>query len=307
MPCRISVQLCTFNRRDLAIRCVTAIGLARFPAHACEIVVVDDGSEDGTADAIQALQIPMPLRVLRQTHRGLAAARNLGIRATRGEIVLFIDDDTIPDPDLLEEHWRMHERHDRLVVMGWVHHVSDESSGRRIPRLADLSTSFFWTSNVSVRRTHLVAAGLFDEDFTEYGWEDLELGDRLRALGLQRRRSWRAVVDHAKPAPRSCDLDLVIARAEASGRSAAIYVRKQPTMRARLATGLTPTRCAAWRVVGRAERWLRGRVDPDLDRRLRWAERVAAYLVAGIHYHRSAALALAEHATGEGPLIASRR
>jgi glycosyltransferase involved in cell wall biosynthesis len=303
MACRISVQICTYNGRDIARRCVAAVGRVRFAADACEIVVVDDGSHDGTADAIAGMQVPLPLRVLRMPHRGLAAARNTGIEAAQGEIVLFIDQDEIPDPGLLQEHWLSHQSHDRLVVMGWVRHVSGEDRGRRLPRLADFSTSFFWTSNVSVRRRHLVEAGLFDEDFTEYGWEDLEFGDRLRALGLRRVWCRRAIVDHVKPTPRARDLDAIIARAEASGRSAVIYLGKQPTTRTRMATGLTAARRAAWRAIDPAEPWLRRTIGRG-DRQLGPAGRAAAYLVAGMHFHRSASRALA--ARGEPP-IASRR
>ncbi|MEW5981250.1 MAG: glycosyltransferase [Acidobacteriota bacterium] len=292
MACHISVQLCTFNRRELALQCVNALGRVHFPPDACEIVVVDDGSTDHTADALEAAQMPMALQVVRQPHRGLAAARNTGIRAARGEVVLFIDDDTISDANLLAEHWRLHQRHGRLVVMGWVRHGSGAALGPRLPRLADLSTSFFWTSNVSVRRADLFAAGLFDEDFTEYGWEDLELGDRLRALGLKRRRSWRAVVEHVKPSRRASDMPRIIAQAEASGRSAVIYLTKRPGLRTRLTTGLTPARRLVWRMLDGAEPWLHRAIDPDRDRMLGPSERIAAYLVGGIHYHRAARAAM---------------
>lgn len=288
MSVRVTVLISTYQRPAQVTRCLEALGRLRFPAWELEILVVDDGSDDGTEAAVRLVHLPFDVRYLRQPHGGAASARNAGIRAARGELIVIIDDDTVAVPALVQEHCRSHHGHDRLVVMGWVRHVSPGKPPRRWPRLADLSTSFFWTSNVSIARRHLLEAGLFDEDFTEYGWEDPELGDRLRALGLKRRWNWRAIVDHEKRAPRPSDLPALLARAEAAGRTAVVYVRKQPTLRARLATGLTPARRALSRLLGRHERRLRAVVNRAPEAPLRGRARLAAEVLSGIHYYRSA-------------------
>jgi GT2 family glycosyltransferase len=172
--------------------------------------------------------------------------------------------------------------------MGRVRHVAPGEPPGRWPRLEDLSTSFFWTSNVSVARRHLIDAGLFDEDFTEYGWEDPELGDRLRALGLKRRWNWRAIVDHEKRAPRPSDLPAILARAESAGRMAVVYVRKHPTLRARLATGLTLPRRSLSKVLERFEPLLTAAVERAPDGPLGGGRRLAAEVLSGVHYYRSA-------------------
>jgi len=290
---RVSVLICTYQRAAEVVRCLAALGRVRFPAPALEVVVVDDGSDDGTERAVAGARLPFATRYLRQPHGGLASARNTGIRAASGDLVLIVDDDTIADPALVEEHCQTHRGRERLIVMGWVRHVAPGRPARRWPRLADLSTSFFWTANVSIAREHLLAAGLFDEDFTEYGWEDLELGDRLRALGLSRRRNWRAIVDHARPVLRPAGLPAMLARAEASGRSAALYVRKRPTLRARLATGLTPARRALFQALGRRAPSLRAAVERAPEAPLNGGARVAAELLSAIHYYQSAERALA--------------
>ena len=218
MSIDVSVQVCTFNRRETVLRCVEALSKVVFDPSRFELVVVDDGSSDGSAAAIEAAGMPCRLVVLTPAHAGLASARNVGIRAAIGEVVLFVDDDTLAHPALLQEHWRTHLAHPRAVVAGAVRHVPSPGTPAGRARLSDYSTSFFWTTNVSARRLDLLDAGLFDEDFTEYGWEDLEFGDRLRARGLVRRRNARALVRHVKPAPTRGDLPRMLARAEASGR-----------------------------------------------------------------------------------------
>jgi ADP-heptose:LPS heptosyltransferase len=215
--------------------------------------------------------------------------------------VLFIDDDTIADERLVGEHWRSHEQYPHSVVLGWVNHVDpgDRPRRRRL-RVADLSTSFFWTSNVSVRRDDLVAAGLFDEAFTEYGWEDVEFGERLRDLGLARRFNPRAVVSHVKRPWRGSDVPALLLQAAASGRSAVVFVRKRPTRRAHLATGVGPLRMAANRWLEPGERWYRRRLDRAGDRRLRGLDWMAAYLWTRVAYFRAVRGALGAGAADAG-------
>lgn len=284
MPADVSVQICTCDRVAMALGCLDALRRQTYPADRFEVVLVDDGSHDRRLADVDVGDYPFPVRVLSIAHGGLARARNVGIEAARGDVVLFIDDDTVPDPALIEEHWRTQQRDRRSVVLGWVNHVTEHRTGRRWPRLADFSTSFFWTANASVRREHLLAAGLFDEGFTEYGWEDLEIGDRLRELGLARRFNRRAVVSHVKRPLRGTDVPAMLRQAQASGRSAVLYVTKRPTRRARLATGISPMRMAVNGLLQHGERWYSGRVARAGDRPLRGVDWLAAYLWSRVVY-----------------------
>jgi len=143
MTVDISVQLCTYNRRDTVLRCVDALSRVTFDPSRFEVVIVDDGSTDGSAEALESASMPCRLLVLRQSHAGLAAGRNTGIRAATGEVVLFVDDDTLADPALVQEHWRTHRAHGPAVVSGGVCHVPSHDSRAGRVRLSDLSTSFF--------------------------------------------------------------------------------------------------------------------------------------------------------------------
>jgi glycosyltransferase involved in cell wall biosynthesis len=240
---RVSVQICSRNRSDLLKRSLLALFNQDFPKEDYEIIVVDDGSEDGTSEMVKSLTGPCPLRLITQGHDGLSVGRNRGIKCAVGEYVLFIDDDIIADKRLIREHMRFHEKYPRSVVKGWVNHTSDLDS-IKVPRftMADISTAFFWTSNVSVAREYLLKVGLFDEDFREYGWEDLELGLRLKSLGLVSRYNKRAVVFHYKSKWKKTDIPRLIEQAKAKGRTAVIFLAKHPTLRVRMATGILGSR-----------------------------------------------------------------
>jgi glycosyltransferase involved in cell wall biosynthesis len=287
----ISVQICTHNRKDVLRAVLESLVDQSLAPERYELVLVDDGCTDGTAEMVAAMGLPYHVEYLRQEHSGLATARNTGIRGAHGRIILYIDDDVLADRNLLEEHVRTHDQHEMCVVNGWVNHVEEPRRPEKPTfRLADISTSFFWTSNVSVKRQHLVQAGMFDEDFKEYGWEDQEVGLRLMALGLKARNNYRAIGFHVKRPPRRRDLERMLAQAEAKGRTAALYIRKHPRMRTRLATGIHPPRLAFYRLT-RLGNWLerlcRTRLErPDLapEDELRGLDAWCARQLSTLHY-----------------------
>lgn len=254
----ITVGLCSRNRGEILEKVLLSLCDQTLPPDRFEVVLVDDGSSDDTAARMAALrpQLPYDFCYLWQPHSALAAARNTGIRAARGRVMLYIDDDVLADPRLLQEHLAIHDRFDKCVCNGWVNHVPTPERPQQ-PRFtaADISTSFFWTSNVSVKLKHLKQAGCFDERFREYGWEDQELGLRLMALGLRKRNNPKAIGFHVKKPPTRGSVEGALAQAAAKARSARIYVHKQPRMRARLSTGCHPPRLAWARFMGIGGMW----------------------------------------------------
>jgi len=190
-----SVVVPTRNRRAEIVRLVA--GLSAQTA-SFEAVVAVDGSTDGTAEALAALGVPYELRVVTGPARGRAAACNAAIRAARGEIVLILDDDMEPNPQLVERHASHHPAGSQRCVLGAVP-VSDADTSptaryvarRFVDHAARLSrprhvfvARDFYTGNTSIRRDVLLEAGSFDERFTAYGNEDVELFLRLRAAGV---------------------------------------------------------------------------------------------------------------------------
>jgi GT2 family glycosyltransferase len=214
---RVSVVIPTFNRKEVLVKAIKAHLAQSAIDEIKEILVVDDGSTDGTDSAVSALAAgaPFPLRRLYQSNRRQAAARNLGISEATGEIILFADDDIIPTADLLAEHLRWHDRYPepRAAVLGFVQWSPEVQPtpfmrwlGLDGPLFAyahfagktELDFRAFYTCNLSLKTELLRATGAFDEDFEGYGFEDAELGYRLQKNGMRLLYNPAAVGYHYK-------------------------------------------------------------------------------------------------------------
>ncbi len=251
---RATIQLCTYNRAHLLERVLEACFEQTVPDDDYEVVLVDDGSTDHTSRVIERAQAQARVRfiVVSQSNAGLARARNAGIACARGERIIFIDDDVLPVPNFVEEHMRWHGNHPQAIVRGAVIKThSFDALPPPIYSLRDFSANYFWTSNVSVPLHRLRAVGAFNENFAEYGWEDIELGLRLRFAGVPSLFNKKAVAFHYKPAPESENLDEMVRQARAQARTAVQLARLHPHWRAYLATGNT----IGHRVL---HKWLRG-------------------------------------------------
>ncbi|MFN0243019.1 MAG: glycosyltransferase [Planctomycetota bacterium] len=196
-----SVILCTYNRREILAQSLASFARQRAAAGSFELVVVNDGSTDGTREFLDGL-VPsgVPTRILHRENGGLSAARNTGIAAARGKRLLFVNDDTIAFPDLIEQHGAAHARAARPVAVlgtfeqplaaldgalmrtieasGLVFRYSDMCSGE------EYDANRFWTCNISVDADAVRAVGGFDESFRRYGAEDIDLGIRLAQRGI---------------------------------------------------------------------------------------------------------------------------
>ena len=237
---RATIQFCTYNRAHLLGRVLDACFEQTVPADSYEVVLVDDGSLDATPSVIEAAigRARCAFTVVRQPNSGLARARNAGIARARGERIIFIDDDILPTPSFVAEHLRSHARHPEAIVRGAV--LNTESFDRLpVPvwTLANYSGNYFWTSNVSVPLARLRSVGAFTESFREYGWEDIELGLRLRFAGVRSIFNRRAVVFHYKPRARPSDLEGMVRQARAQARTAVQLFALHPHWRVVLATG----------------------------------------------------------------------
>jgi len=203
-----SVIIPTFNRAASLSRVLRGLCGQAYPADLMEVVVVSDGSTDGSAQVVRNLHVPFRLKLFEQPNRGPAAARNLGIEHSRGPFVLFLDDDVIPSPCLVAEHARGHGTMSDLALVGpllpaktprspwsrweaWTLQRQYEAIGA-----GEWSMTFrqFFTGNASLRLEHLQRTGGFDTRFRRA--EDVELGLRLSKMGVRFVFNPAAGVDH---------------------------------------------------------------------------------------------------------------
>ncbi len=249
-----TIQLCTYNRAALLERVLQGCFEQTVAPDVYEVVLVNDGSTDETLDVIERARedAGVPFTVINQENSGLARGRNAGIAAARGSRIIFIDDDVLPVPTFVAEHLRLHAQHPHDIIRGAV--INTQSFDELPPPIytwRNYSGNFFWTSNVSVPLESLREIGAFNEEFSEYGWEDIDVGLRLRAHGLRSILNRDAIAFHYKPSPRKDDVPRMLRQARAQARTAVQLEQIHPVWRARLATGNT----VAQRLL---HKWIRG-------------------------------------------------
>jgi len=202
----ISVVVPTFQRPAVLERTLTAL-LATDPgSNEYEVVVVDDGSGDETPRIVEKIA-DSRLRFFPQENRGVAAARNLGVRQARGDLIVFIDDDILVPPSFLRDHAAMHRRFENALVNGrWdfepalqatleatafgrfrleVEEWVKEGLAKRPLGDGFLEPEAVTACNLSLSRTAFDRIGGFSEDFPFAGAEDQEFSVRARRAGLR--------------------------------------------------------------------------------------------------------------------------
>ena len=197
----LSVVIPTYGKADTLPRVVRHLESQTLPREQFEVVVIDDGSPDDTATRLASIAAGTPLqfRFLVQENRGVSAARNRGVAESRGEIVLFIQDDILGAPDLLERHVALHRRHPEITSAGvgrvtwppdwsidhfmhWLDNGGPQVRYHQVIGQDRVSFKHFYTCNVSLKREAIVAHP-FDEAIV-YGFEDIELAFRLEQHGF---------------------------------------------------------------------------------------------------------------------------
>ena len=245
----ISVVVPTYNRLETLAHVIPTLLAQDLPASDFEVLVCDSMSTDGTTEYLAGVAREHPnVRHLPGPYSGRAAARNAGIDAALGEVVLFNDADILASPDLLSQHLRHHRERRGIAVVGLEVQVKDlddyaykrdhpaargmlhKPTRRRLPWL------YFLTGNASVRRDDLMRVGRFDESFTGYGHEDLELGYRLARAGIAILYEPNAVNYHCQDVPHDDQKE----KMRLAGRSTVRFYRKHPDFAVQLNLGMTP-------------------------------------------------------------------
>jgi glycosyltransferase involved in cell wall biosynthesis len=243
-----SIIVPTFDRRGVLEEVLAAIE-AQEQAPAFELLVVDDGSRDGTSELLDQRRFRVPSRVVHQVNRGPAAARNLGVALARGRFVAFLGDDTVPSRGWLRAldgtlrgsaaeaarargEWvgvigytRWHPRMRLDPFLRYINEYGLQFGFALITDPQDVPFNFFYTSNLALDREALVEEP-FDLGFPYAAWEDIEVSYRLKRRGFRLLYQASAVVDHDHPT----SLARFCARQERVGYSGVVFHRRHPEL-----------------------------------------------------------------------------
>jgi len=241
---RASIIIPTYNRLQDLQRVVEAVRDQTVPGgFECELVVVDDGSDDGTWEWLSSQSGEPGMVAVRQENAGPASARNRGVEAASGHIVIFLGDDTVPEPGWLVTHLEEHRLFGGsgpVAVLGYtsfppavdspflrfINEYGAQFGYLLIEDPCALSFNFFYTSNISLPRSQLERFKGFREDFPAAAWEDIEFAYRAVAEGLRIRYQPRArTIHHHCVQPRT-----FCRRQRTSGHSAAIFAELHPEL-----------------------------------------------------------------------------
>jgi len=191
----ISVVLPTYNRSESLRRILSSLERQTLPASRFEVIVVDDGSTDGTASVAGEFVSRGSLRVeyIRGAHEGPGASRNRGVSRARGGIIAFIEDDVTPEPDWLA---RAEQYLQDPAITGVEGKTIEEGSARSVRSFDPPEHLSFIPCNLFLRKEAFVAAGGYDPAFFNaamgiYFREDIDLGFTL----LERRNIIKKVDD----------------------------------------------------------------------------------------------------------------
>lgn len=234
---KLSVVIGTFNQKETLKLTLESYYKQTLSPNLFEVIVVDSSSTDGTADMIRALPPPpFSLKYLCVPNKGKPSARNLGIDQAVGAIILLADADMLAGPNLLKEHLIAQELKPASYEGMTINPDTKPYIKEKVKPGQKLKWSYFLSGNLSLSRDSLVKAGKFDEAFTSYGWEDIELGYRLSLMGVPLYYLPSAINYHNHE---TSDED-ILQRKYAMGQSAAIFLKKHPNQTIRYYLGLNP-------------------------------------------------------------------
>lgn len=194
----ISVIIPTYNNGPVLAEALRALQRQTLDQDEMDLVIVDDGSTDGTASIAAEFSGQLKHRYIWHQNLGAAAARNHGASVAKSELLLFLDSDVVSDRTLVHEHIQCHGQHDRALIIGPTRSVPAGSGGLFFDvmgeslfscDLGDLPRSVTFqqvlSRNLSLHRTAFLEIGGFDEGFPRSGFEDIDFAYRAALLQYQ--------------------------------------------------------------------------------------------------------------------------
>jgi glycosyltransferase involved in cell wall biosynthesis/peptidoglycan/xylan/chitin deacetylase (PgdA/CDA1 family) len=194
----LTIIVPTYNRPVRLRLCLEALAGQTQPVQDFEVIIVNDGGTDDVEKMILGLNVPYPIKLVNQENQGQNVARNYGVRFAQGRYILFLDDDIIPEPELVAEHLQLHRQLQGVVglgqmtldfgktknwfianyLRGWQRHYEELNRGAREPMWHDC-----YAGNVSLSKSAFLKVGGFDTSLRRS--HDVELGYRLQQHGFR--------------------------------------------------------------------------------------------------------------------------
>lgn len=196
----ITVVIPTYNRCDVLERVLESLFMQYNNPVQFEIVVIDDCSDDKTQIRISAIKYDFFKYLRHDKNRGRVSARNFGIKSSSGRLIVFLDDDNIPSPNLIESYFNsMNIFGESTAYVGAPSYPAKIAQRSNMVRYLDsryiwkslsntgalVRSKNFGTLNCAVLKSDLVKVGMFDPDFRYYGGEDEYLGYLLESNGVK--------------------------------------------------------------------------------------------------------------------------
>lgn len=251
---KASIVIPTYQRAAILDECLDRLQRQRLdsPDDRLEVIVVNDGSRDDT-EAVVRRHIDrgaLEIRLISKDNEGQGIARNVGVAAATGDIIIFIGDDILVGPEFVAQHLRAHRQHPRELdgVLGFIEWDSriertpfttfltngslilgrfggHQFAYEKLRGRPHASYHFFYTSNISLKRS-LISNYPFDPTFRGYGWEDIELGYRLEQAGFVLHYHPEIVGEHYHP----MDESSLERRMFAIGKAAVLFQQRHPAI-----------------------------------------------------------------------------
>jgi glycosyltransferase involved in cell wall biosynthesis len=262
---KISVVIGTYNQRETLKLTLESFFKQNLESAEYELVIVDSSSTDGTEAMVAQLPANCRLNYLRRADQGKSAARNFGVEQAKGEIILLTDADMIADPNLLVEHLQAHSKGPNISVEGLTYNLKQRLPlqelnpkypgiepyiKQRLRNGQKLKWSYFLSGNLSLKKEAFLAVGGFDEKFSQYGWEDIELGLRLSKIKVPLTYCSKAINYHYH----FVSNEDMVKRKYNMGRSAAYFYKKHPNFEVKMFLGMNPLAMGIFKLLKRFPR-----------------------------------------------------